>query len=204
MKHQQLAQFVAAQFPQMGGWCDEEKGVLIGSLILDHQHKVIAEVGVFEGQSTVALAQACKLNGAGLVYAVDSWCKPDCCVDEQKVNRDWWSSIDIEGVYENFLRHVVRAEVGRHINICRMQSYRAAMWLPDLDMVHIDANHAEWPSTSDVCLWLPKVKIGGHVVMDDVNWQSTQTAVRFVRKFCKLVTEIQGEKSHFAIFQRTK
>lgn len=204
MKHQQLRAFIADQFPNMGGWCDQEKAAAIGNLILDNNHKVIADVGVFEGKSTLALAHACKLNGAGLVYAVDSWCKPDCCVDEEKANRDWWSSIDIEGAYEGFLRHVVRAEVGRYINICRMQSYRAAMLLPDLDMVHIDANHAEWPSTSDVCLWLPKVKIGGHVVMDDVNWASTQTAVRFVKKFCKLIVEMPLAESHFAIYQRTK
>jgi hypothetical protein len=59
-----LKQFISDQFPKMGGWCDAEKGFQIGKLVLDSKPQKIAEVGVFEGKSTLALAKACKMSGS--------------------------------------------------------------------------------------------------------------------------------------------
>jgi predicted O-methyltransferase YrrM len=73
-----------------------------------------------------------------------------------------------------------------------------------MDMVHIDANHAEWPSTSDVVNWLPKLKVGGYLIMDDVNWDSTQTAVRFIEKRCEFVSRFDLKESCFSIYRKTK
>lgn len=188
----------------MGGWCDPKKATDLADLIINSKAKVIADVGVFEGKSTLAMAYACKLKGSGIVYGVDSWKKEDCIDDETQSNKDWWSTLDLDKHYESFLTHVVRADVGRYINICRMSSWEASRTLPNLDMVHIDANHAEWPSTSDVVNWLPKVKIGGYVVMDDVNWASTQTAIRFVEKYCKLISKNELAESHYSIYQKLK
>ena len=73
-----IVQFIADNFPKMGGWCDAKKGLEIAKLVLETKPQRIAEIGVFEGKSTIALAQACKLNGSGTVYAIDSWKKEDC------------------------------------------------------------------------------------------------------------------------------
>ena len=154
-----LKQFISDQFPKMGGWCDAEKGFQIGKLVLDSKPQKIAEVGVFEGKSTLALAKACKMNGSGTVYAIDSWKKEDCIDDEVAANQEWWSTLDLDGHYEAFVGHTVRAQVVKNIQFCRMSSWDASRFLPDMDMVHIDANHAEWPSTSDVVNWLPKLKV---------------------------------------------
>ena len=199
-----IEQFVAEQFPQMGGWCDPQKGIALGKLVIQNKLTRIADVGVFEGKSTLALAHACKLNGAGVVYAVDSWSKTDCTETENAANAEWWASIDLDNHYEGFVRHAVRAEVVRYLNIMRMSSRNASHIVGELDMVHIDANHAEWPSTHDVACWLPKVTVGGFVVMDDVNWESTQTAVRLVEKFCTLVQRFDLKESCFAIYRRDK
>lgn len=200
-----LAQaFIATQLPQMGGWCDQQKALELAKVVLEHGHQKIADVGVFEGKSTLALAYACKLNGSGVVYAVDSWSKNDCIETESTANAEWWAALDLDNHYEGFIRHCVRAEVVRHINVCRMSSRNASYILPELDMVHIDANHAEWPSTSDVVQWLPKVKIGGHIVLDDVNWETTQTAQRFTEKFCSKVARFDLKESCFAIYRKEK
>ena len=188
----------------MGGWCDPKKASDLADLVINTKAKSIADVGVFEGKSTLALAYACKLIGSGVVYGVDSWKKEDCIDDETQANKDWWSTLDLNAHYESFLRHVVRAEVGRHINVCRMTSWDASRMLPNMDLIHIDANHAEWPSTSDVVNWLPKLKIGGYIVMDDVNWASTQTAIRFVEKYCKLISKNELSESHYSIYQKLK
>ena len=203
-KYNLLRTFIADQFPKMGGWCDQEKGFQIGKLILDSKPQRIAEVGVFEGKSTLALAYACKLNGSGTVYAIDSWKKEDCIDDETNANQEWWSTLNLDNHYEAFVGHAVRAGVVKNIQFCRMSSWDASRFLPDVDMVHIDANHAEWPSTSDVVNWLPKLKVGGYIVMDDVNWESTQTALKFVLKRCELISRHDLYESCFAIYRKLK
>ena len=199
-----VVQFIAEQFPKMGGWCDPQKGLEIAKLVLKSKPQRIAEVGVFEGKSTLALAYACKLNGSGIVYAIDSWKKEDCIDDELIANQEWWSKLDFDGHYEAFVRHCVRSEIVRHIQFCRMSSWDASRFVPDIDIVHIDANHAEWPSTSDVVNWLPKLKVGGYLIMDDVNWDSTQTAIRFIEKRCKFESRFDLKESSFSIYQKTK
>jgi len=203
-KHNLIRNFISDQFPKMGGWCDQQKGFEIAKLVLESKPNRIAEVGVFEGKSTLALAYACKLNGSGAVYAIDSWKKEDCIDDELTANQEWWANLDLEGHYESFVRHCVRAEVVRHIQFCRMSSWDASRSLPDMDMVHIDANHAEWPSTSDVVNWLPKLKVGGYIIMDDVNWGSTQIAIKFVLKRCELISRHDFTESCFAIYRKLK
>lgn len=205
MKNEQLKQFIATEFPQMQGWCDQKKGCLMGDLIIQNGHTYIVDVGVFEGKSTLAMAKACQIQGKGLVHGVDSWSMPDCVEDEGKENAEWWSNLKLEDHYQSFLRHLERSGVSETLKICRMSSRSAAATFPDgLDMIHIDGNHSEWSSTSDVCMWLPKVKIGGHIVMDDCDWPTTQTAIRLVKKFCKHLGDYIMDESHFALFQRTK
>ena len=188
----------------MGGWCDQKKGLEIAKLVLESKPQHIAEVGVFEGKSTLALAYACKLNGIGTVYAIDSWKKDDCIDDETSANQAWWATLDLDKHYESFVGHAVRAGVVKNIQFCRMSSWDASRFLPDMDMVHIDANHAEWPSTSDVVNWLPKLKVGGYLIMDDVNWDSTQTAIRLALKRCEFISRFDLNESVFAIYRKLK
>lgn len=203
-QEQTLRQFVEENFPKMGGWCDFEKAMQIGKLVFDEKPQRIAEVGVFEGKSTLAMAHCCKVNGSGTVYAIDSWKKEDCIDDETDNNREWWSNLDLDFHYQQFVSHAVRTNLVRHIQFCRMSSWDASRFLPDMDMVHIDANHAEWPSTSDVVNWLPKLKVGGYLIMDDVNWDSTQTALRFVLKRCQFISRFDLKDSVFAIYRKEK
>ncbi len=71
-----------------------------------------------------------------------------------------------------------------------------------LDYFHLDGCHSEWSSTTDVVLWVPKVKSGGIVVLDDYNWPSTQTAVRFVEKWCDKIEVTETKDSAYAFFRK--
>lgn len=205
MTHQEsIENFIRDNFPKMAGWCDPRKGIELANLVIRERPQKIAEVGVFEGKSTLAMAHACKLNGSGTVYAIDSWKREDCIDDESNANQEWWSKLDLDQHYANFVSHAVRADVVKQIQFCRMSSWDASRHLPDVDMVHIDANHAEWPSTSDVVNWLPKLKVGGYIVMDDVNWDSTQTALKFVLKRCSFISRFDLAESVFAIYRKEK
>ena len=137
-------------------------------------------------------------------YYVEHLKTEDCIDDESSPNQEWWATLDLDKHYESFVEHTVRAKVVRHIQYCRMSSWDASRFLPDMDMVHIDANHAEWPSTSDVVNWLPKLKVGGYIVMDDVNWESTQTALKFVLKRCEFVARYDLAESCFAVYRKLK
>jgi hypothetical protein len=52
--------------------------------------------------------------------------------------------------------------------------------------------------------WLPKLKVGGYLVMDDVNWESTQTALKFVLKRCQFISRFELKESVFAIYRKEK
>jgi predicted O-methyltransferase YrrM len=39
-----------------------------------------------------------------------------------------------------------------------------------IDIVHIDGNHNEMNASRDILLYLPLVKKGGYIIMDDITW----------------------------------
>ena len=56
-----------------------------------------------------------------------------------------------------------------------------------IDILHIDGNHTEDSAYFDAVHWLPKVKQGGYIWFDDVNWSTTNKAVRYMKDYCTLI-----------------
>jgi hypothetical protein len=56
---------------------------------------------------------------------------------------------------------------------------------------------------NDVRLFYPKVKIGGYILFDDVNWSTTKKAVDFLKENCELIP--QGNLDQFCmLFTRVR
>lgn len=187
------------------GWCGPSKGIAIAETVISEQCKRCVEIGVFAGKSLIATAIGLSKTGEGVVYGVDPWKASDCLIDESdEAAREWWSKVvDLEEIYRQFLGNVHASGVTRFIQILRMTSLEASNVVRGpIDMAHIDGTHSEWSSTSDVCLWIPKVRPGGIVILDDSDWGSTQTAVRFAKKFCDEVQTIKGDESTCTFFKK--
>lgn len=69
-----------------------------------------------------------------------------------------------------------------------MTSEQAVLQFPDesINILHIDGNHTEQIALADAKMFLPKVKKGGYIWFDDVNWSSTNKAVQFLTENCTL------------------
>lgn len=200
-----LAEEITLQLERIReGWCSPEKGIAIAETIIREQSKVCVEIGVFAGKSLLSAAIGLKHLGSGVIYGVDSWDTSDSLVDVEQANADWWSkNVDLEMIYRQFLNSLGQSEVTQFVRVLRMTSAEASLQLPlTIDFAHIDGSHSEWSSTSDVCCWLPKVRSGGIVLMDDTNWGSTQTAVRFVLKWCDQLETIEGKESTCTFFRK--
>jgi hypothetical protein len=66
-----------------------------------------------------------------------------------------------------------------NVEILRMKSHDAASLFSDgsLDYVYIDGEHSYEAVTRDLDHYLPKVKVGGHLIGDDYGWSGVGAAV---------------------------
>lgn len=204
-----LVERITNQLPKMNGWCDPKKALDLASVVLEKRPDICVEIGVFAGKSLVSTAMALDHVGSGKVWGIDSWCKADCCVDENAQNKEWWSKeVDLEAIFIEAMRHLnengllnKRAELIRQSSVDAWKGWPGNTSHP-IDLLHIDGNHSEWASCTDVVLWLPYLKPGGVLFMDDYDWESTQTAKRLIERHCTLVREEKLPESHYAVYSK--
>lgn len=188
------------------GWCGPEKALALYRLVRDNDARVCVDVGVFAGKSCLSMAFACKEKKSGIVVAVDAWEKGLCTFDADEAARNWWSTnVDLELIYRKFLTEMVATETSPYIRVLRMSSWNASRFVDEpIDVLHIDGSHDEFSSSCDVCYWLPRLRVGGHVCLDDYDWASLQTAVKLTRKCCDEIQIVNTEESHSAIYRKVR
>lgn len=192
------------------GWCDPKKMEALIDLVLKEKSDVCLEIGVFSGKSLLSMAFGLREKHTrhpaqphGIVYGVDSWSVPDCLIDTSPEDAKWWSqNVNLEDIYAECLQHIVETKLSRYIRLLRMSSLEAVKIAPMLDLLHVDGCHSEWSSTSDITLWLPHLRPGGILVLDDVNWPSTQTCVRFAKKLCDEIGVTTSKESVFGVYRK--
>ncbi|MCP5492320.1 MAG: class I SAM-dependent methyltransferase [Chlamydiales bacterium] len=173
------------------GWCNPEKAKKMMELIYEVKPDVCVEVGVFGGASIHPTAQALKFNNKGYVVAIDPWDNVDCLegYDPDDPNFKWWSEVDMKAIFAHFKAMLKRNRLEKFCRIMKTTSAKAVEEFEDgsIDILHIDGNHTEDSAYFDAISWFPKVKQGGYIWFDDVNWTSTGKAIRFMKENCKLI-----------------
>lgn len=176
------------------GWCSRDKAHALATAVVEFRPEVTVELGVWGGASLVPLAIAHDVLEHGHVYGVDPWTADAAIRGVQEVeNLEWWGARDYEAIYRDCLQAVLDLRLTSRCTVIRATSERAHSLFDEIDLLHVDGNHSEAASTLDVFLYLPKVRSGGHVFFDDVDWHSTENAVRLVEERCEKVTEIRSE-----------
>lgn len=188
----------------LAGWCDPEKARQMAGLILSVDPRVVVEIGVYGGKSLVPQALALRHlrnhgKGPGVIYGIDPWTV--AAADEfwagetqqdRKDHREWWlerSQLSVE--MANVHRHVARWELWDHVRLIAAGSEAVATWFDDrpIDVLHIDGNHHAEAATRDVRNYLPRVRPGGYVWMDDVGWETVRPAVAMMDRLCRIVLD---------------
>lgn len=180
---------VVSHQKQLEGWCTPEKARHMMDLIYQVKPEVCVEIGVFGGASIYPTASALKYVNRGQVYAIDPWINSNCLdgYAPDDPNYQWWSSINLEQIYLGFLNMLTQFQLKPQCVVLRMTASMALNMFADesIDILHIDGNHTEEVALSDAMSYLPKVKKGGYIWFDDVNWPTTRTAIEFLLLHCE-------------------
>ena len=177
------------------GWMTKEKGTALVLSVLTNSPVIAVEIGVYSGRSLLAIAMALRENGSGMVFGIDPWA-PGASVKgfpKTDENHRWWGDLNHESIYDMFMDDMNRLGLQNQITVLRGTSEDAFTHgdIPEpIDFLHIDGNHSEEASVYDVTHWVPKVRKGGHVWFDDMDWQTTKAAQQKLLETCNYATSV--------------
>jgi len=187
------------------GWCSWSKAQTLASIVISTQPEISVEIGVFYGKSLLPVALAHQHTGKGLVVAIDPWMAEASIagqVNPQDV--EYWNRQAMhQTAYEAFHKKVY--ELGLQ-NVVRIERKKSDDFEPpaDIGLLSVDGNHGE-QAIRDVERYAPKVKRGGFLVADDIEWTggavgkaiSLLPSMGFVEMY-----RVKNEHESWAVFQR--
>ncbi|MDE3055597.1 MAG: class I SAM-dependent methyltransferase [Verrucomicrobiota bacterium] len=186
---EKFQQKMLAEQATLPGWCSQEKACRMAELIFEVHPKICVEIGVFGGASLYPTTAALQFLDHGKVYAIDSWNRKDALEGHFSKDPDyiWWSQIDLEKIFAGFLKLIRDHHLDPYCIPMRMRTDQAALYFlnASVDILHIDGNHASRFLLFDVETWLPKVKRGGYIWLNDAHLPSAKAAVEKLLRFCE-------------------
>lgn len=193
-----LNQKIATACMPLDGWTTLERLETMAKLITDEKPELVVELGVFGGRSFIAQALALQSIGEGVIYGVDPWRKEAAIEGEIAANATWWSSIDLEAIHRQTMNAIWGNSLEQHAVVVRSESQHCYHLFDNIDIINIDANHSELASCRDVRLYLPRVRKGGHVWMDDCDWETTHKAQQLIAEQCDVVLD----EGHWKLYRK--
>jgi predicted O-methyltransferase YrrM len=176
---------IERELPGLPGWCLVDKGKRMAHLA--RGTNLCVELGVFGGRGIVSMALALKDQGFGRADGIDPY-TPAASLEgaNDPANDEYWAHLDYESVARAAQEAFYKLELMPYARIIRMRSCDVVDFYADgtIDLLHLDANHSEATSCSDVTLWAPKIRVGGHWIFDDADWPTTQAAQRVLEGLC--------------------
>jgi cephalosporin hydroxylase len=173
------------------GWLSPEVATAMQCLIREVKPDVMIEIGVFAGLSLINAARAMKELGKGIIYGIDPW-SMDTALNNMGSGEHvgFWSDINLDDVHKDCVHSVAENKLD-NVVLIRAPSERChQLFRPgSVDILYIDGGHSVPQSCSDVVNYLPKVKRGGYIWLDDTDWVSVQKAERMIRDACELTAD---------------
>ena len=178
--------FVADRYrPDDQGWNSDH--VFLSDTLLRLRPRLVVEVGVWKGGSTICMANALRREGIdGVVLAIDTWLGSW----EHWQEDAWFPSLLCQNgyptMYYTFLTNVVAKGAQGHVLPLPQDSANAAFVLGQrglgAQVIHIDAGHDYEAVMSDLKRWWPLLEPGGVLIADDYDpdgkvWPTVRQAV---------------------------
>ena len=161
-----------------GGRCDEIKGNIIKDLIIKSNAQLCVEIGVFKGSSLMYFAEALEIT-KGRVIGIDPYSMdtlkneiPNKSLNDHIYNVLFNEQIVLDKIYDGVLKVINENNLKNTVTLVKSKSedYYNNLKIESIDIIHIDGNHDEEYVTKDIQLYLPLVKKGGYIIMDDTTW----------------------------------
>jgi len=153
------------------GWCSEQKGMFLVSLVFAIKPQTIVEIGVYGGKSLIPMAYTLQVNQmGGLIYGIDPWDSMESVKGLQQIEHlSFWENLDHQIILQRLKENIRNFSLEQQIILLQTTSENAPP-IYGIDLLHIDGNHSEAMSYLDVIKWVPFVKRGGYIILDDMTW----------------------------------
>lgn len=197
----EIAAAVATLPVDFGGGSSVFKGVLMGSLIATEGLQTAVEIGVHRGRSLVALAVAERAVGGhawGIdPYALTAYPDPTMGGAGPAGVDDWLRGHDFEAAQRDARQAIAANGLD---GCCTLLQGTAAEAAPrfapaSIDLLHVDGNHSEDSVRDDLQRYLPLVRPGGIVVVDDISWRSVRRAAEPLLDGAEIVFELVDKEN---------
>jgi hypothetical protein len=193
----------------MHGWTTPEKAMQLYELTKKLKPKVVVEIGVWGGRSTLPMAMALRELGAGKLIAIDPWSATESEKGQtEPQSAAWWAAQNHEDVYKSFMWHMKRNALEGIVQVQRTTSDAASV-PEEIGLLLLDGNHGE-QALIDAKRFAPKVVIGGMCLLDDLDWTGghVRQAEEFIKSigfsFVRLLDEGNGKPSQTGLYQRAE
>jgi predicted O-methyltransferase YrrM len=164
---------IEAIVPEGGDWCSVDKALALTTLIVGLRPKIVVELGVWRGGSAIPMAIALHRLGAGRLIAIDSWSAESSIAGQEVAHAQWWGEkmgdAGHELALETFMGRLAKHKIGQEICWVVRQRTDEAIVPESIDLLHHDANHGP-QVVLDIQRWVPAIRVGGVLVIDDLNW----------------------------------
>lgn len=196
----QFKKQVLSKIKELDGWCSDKKASFLMDFVLKKRPTIAVEIGVYGGKSLIPVAFAMKYNGHGKIYGIDPWIKEASMEGMEGVNLEWWGNLDHNVILDKLNLHIKNFNLEKYIELIRKTS-KDCKNIPNIDIIHIDGNHSEKSAYYDVTKWVPLVKKGGYIILDDLDWDGTRKAVSWLNAHCEKVLEV-SEGNIWAVWKK--
>jgi hypothetical protein len=211
---------VSASIPvDDGGGASLLKVFLLAELVVAEELTRVVEIGVYRGRLFLPLGRLMARLGRGEMVGIDPYSADAAVQRDVELEAidlvQWPSTIDWEAMYREVSDGIGRWAMGESARLIRERGEEAADLFADtkIDLLHVDGNHDRAAVTRDVELYLPHLREGGYLVMDDIAWPSVRPVYEELRHRHELVFELvekglylcpQGGANDFAVLKVRK
>lgn len=180
--------------PSIRGWCSLEKATHFIDLVLEVKPEVCVEIGVLSGSSVFPVASALKYLDHGTLIAIDPWDRQECVKYFDPVkdveHLRWWNAVNLHQCYYEFLELLRENDLEKYCCVLKMSAEKAAPIIGSIDVLYIDGNFSEEGTLKNVQMYLPKVRSGGYIWINDTLAECKQSAVALLFDECNLLKTI--------------
>lgn len=165
---------IASVIAPLWGWCTVSKAERLFNLVIESDSKLTVELGVFGARSLTPLALAHKEKGSGVCIGIDAW-KAEVATEgtNSPANDEYWRNVDYKSVYNSCVRAIQSNQLDEICYLLKLKSQTVGKILfadNSIDILHQDSGHNVETISEELELFIPKLKLGGYWVADDVQW----------------------------------
>jgi hypothetical protein len=165
-----FAQLESAVFDHLANsWCSQAKARLLLELVVLSRPQVCVEIGAFTGSTTLPVAAGLRHVGQGRACVIEPWSNEEALrgLPDGDANALWWADVDMAAVRAQFAQLLAAWSLASWCEVLAEASRDAAAKITAIDMLHLDGNFSEQGSLLDSELYVPKVAVGGHIVLSN-------------------------------------